>query len=149
MLLLTLALLINQAIAYFFHLHTYSLENKQWIHLHLNTVYLLLHSLTFLEVLLHLTGRIFWHKNHYKWAQWLSTIAINDIWRRIRFRWRISLFFQLKIKQVAQQLDTNSKVLSVCLFVGHSSEIRGLCLMKWSGNTLQNMPFFIYMYMKT
>ena len=26
----------------------------------------------------------------------------------------------------------------------HSSEIRGLCLMKWPGETLQNLPYFIY-----
>ena len=25
----------------------------------------------------------------------------------------------------------------------HSSEIRGLCLMKWPGETLQNLPYFI------
>ena len=95
-----------------------SLENKQWIHLHLKTVLPTPTFSLFLEVLLHLTGRIFWHKNHYKRAEWLSTIAINDIWRRIRFRWRISLFFQLKIKQVAQQLDTNFRVQGlISLFI--------------------------------
>ena len=26
----------------------------------------------------------------------------------------------------------------------HSSEIRGLCLMKWPGETLQNLPYLIY-----
>ena len=29
--------------------------------------------------------------------------------------------------------------------VGHSSEIWGLCLMKWPGKTVQNLPYFIYM----
>ena len=32
-----------------------------------------------------------------------------------------------------------------CALVGHSLEIWGLCLMKWSGKMLQNMPYFRYM----
>ena len=84
-------LFLDMSIAYS-SMYVPSLENKQWIHLHLKTVLPTPTFSLFLEVLLHLTGRIFWHKNHYKRAEWLSTIAINDIWRRIRFRWRISIY---------------------------------------------------------
>ena len=31
------------------------------------------------------------------------------------------------------------------LLTFHSSEIRGLCLMKWPGETLQNLPYFMIM----
>ena len=38
--------------------------------------------------------------------------------------------------------NTNDIILSQ--FVPHSSEIRTLCLMKWLGEMLQNLPYFIY-----
>ena len=34
--------------------------------------------------------------------------------------------------------------LQVCISTLHSSEIRGLCLMKRPIETLQNLPYFIY-----
>ena len=30
------------------------------------------------------------------------------------------------------------------IFMSHSSEIKGLCLMKWLSETLQNLPYFMY-----
>ena len=36
------------------------------------------------------------------------------------------------------------KVLLIESLPPHSSELRGFCLMKWPGEMLQNLPYFIY-----
>ena len=37
------------------------------------------------------------------------------------------------------------RISSMSPLLVHSSEKRGLCLMKWPGEMLQNLPYFIYM----
>ena len=45
----------------------------------------------------------------------------------------------------AQKLNDKREKLPKRDIHMHSSEIRGLCLMKWPSKTLQNLPYFIYM----
>ena len=48
-----------------------------------------------------------------------------------------------KVRSVARDMDSVSfKVKKQVIKHGHSSEIRGLCLMKCFSETLQNLPYF-------
>ena len=70
------------------------------------------------------------------------------LWKKCKFRVLCSTLDPLVLKKKKSFIEFYMIFDIVSHYARHSSEIRGLCLMKWPDKILQNLPYFIYM-MKT